>query len=216
MHVPVWPTLPQSDLSPFQVQQKFNVSALGSLGCDCSDIDPESGVCMDPDPCDMSGGPSVSLLPPSTFNPQPSLPTTSLPQMGPPPLATGSTGDLSSYFASIGVTPPPPGTPINIPTTNGQTTTYVNQGTAASPNYVPLLTSAVQGAVNLAALMTVKPGQTITGPGGVVISGGGVLPTGTVLAGNTVTASVTSNTMMLMALLAVGAFALFSSKGGRG
>ena len=53
--VNVSPTLPDSTLAPPQVLRKFH-GAISGLSCGCSQIDTESGVCLDPDPCTTDTG----------------------------------------------------------------------------------------------------------------------------------------------------------------
>jgi len=59
MIMPSYSTVPESMLGNTALLQKFSAPALAGLrgmGCDCSETDPESGMCVDPDPCGSSGG----------------------------------------------------------------------------------------------------------------------------------------------------------------
>lgn len=144
MHVPVFPTLPQSLLPAGAVAEKFRVATLGGLGCDATigeNVDMSTGECLDGTAPEV-GGISAGMGP------------TPL-----PPLAAGTTDSVSldNYFSSIGLTVPP-GQPFSVPTTSGQRAVYINQGTAAAPNYAPAIGAAVQGAIDIAKLLTVQPG----------------------------------------------------------
>lgn len=78
-------------------------------------------------------------------------------------LDTTST-DLTGYFDQIGIAPPEPGTPVAIPTAGGGKVVYVNRGTAASPNWAPVVGAITSGIFDIAKLLTIQPG-TVQQPG---------------------------------------------------
>lgn len=81
---------------------------LRGLGCDCSDVDPESGVCMDPDPCSGDSSTTLNLPGTGSGSPAPGQSSTTLSLPGTPStpvnwtnLANTLTQDFSTIFKTI-------------------------------------------------------------------------------------------------------------------
>ena len=221
MIMPAYTTLPESMLAPSQIADKFNVqtfAGLGALGCDCSQTD-DGGDCLDPDPCstgstDTGTGPTASTGTPVV---PPFVDLTSLTPSAGNCASQGLAYDPSANACSYGSVTIPAG--ANLSNTcasfglslNPSTGLCVGSAAAApsssagsgltSAQQAQLSAGLLKGGLTLAELLAIQPGQAI-------------LPTGTIVSGNTGAlaagslASLGASMTSMLPLLLIGGIAL--------
>jgi hypothetical protein len=208
MFTPVPATLPDSTLAPAAILAKFSSQSLAGLGwgpsrwgmgdCPCENYDPNTGVCDDVTDNGCGGSNSGSLLPvygtptgsSNTGSLVPYTPVVSTTPGGTSVVASGSC-DPGYYYV--------PAANGCLPTSGLTTTSGGSQvsGTAANASTATLLNALAQGSLTAAQIAA------------------GVVPVTSVAPVTTTT--ISSSTLMLLALLGIGGVLLMSEsrKGGR-
>ncbi len=120
-------------------------------------------------------------------------------------LTTDPNSTALPYFLETGAQgwpATPTGTAVNVPTNKG-TVTYINQGTAAAPNYMPVFGAAVAGAIDIAKLLTIQSGTVQQGGTTLKQNPGYAVPTPNTNTGLKLTTN-SSSTILIAAAVGVG------------
>ena len=186
--------LPQSVLAPSQLYDKFNhvtMSGLRGLSCGCSQFD-EGGDCLDPDPCSTGGS-------------APIISTTG-----------GFTNDITSAATCASF-----GSGYNAATNQCTFASGNNSGTGSSSPSTTLTTQQqallgsqiTTGAFDIAKLLAIQPGTTLTASGAISQQSAGYPINSTGLSTSLSTSGISSTTLLMLA--AVATVFLFGMEGGR-
>lgn len=174
---------------------RARLQSLRGLGCDCSETDPDTGDCLDPDPC-------VTVSTPVT------TPTTGGSTMvcpgdpgcpGTPAPSSGQGSSPAIQCADGSYVAPGYSCPATAANPQGLTAAGLTQAQQAA-----LSSQIIKSGTTLATLLAIQPGQAVL-PNGTIVSTGTGSGAVNPLASLT---STSSGTMLLFGLVAVGAILL--------
>lgn len=217
MVVPVSPVLPDSTLSPHQVNQKFHSSAMAGLG-DCWDYD-DMGQCLyDPD---ASGSIPIPAGIPPVASYASDLAITTLNPMSSGPTVTGawmnSSGALIMPFDTGGwMQVNRDGSSATVHSGSPPSSSQVNNISAAQANMWPsIINSLANAGVRIATVANLPAGASLMPNGTIVGSGQSLIRPG-VITSNTLTSALSALTSSPMLMIGgFGLLAILLLSGGR-